>query len=344
MTYNLYVGVTYNLKGKASSPGAVTAVTAAAPDSDEPFDADAEYDDISTVLAIKSVLESAGARVGLYEALDDLPLRIIADRPDIVFNIAEGVHGRGRESHVPALLSFLRIPFTGSDETTMCVTMDKAIAKRLVASYGVNTPEYRVAAYGSDFSYDKLTYPLIIKPNTEGSGKGISAISVASDEAELRAALDEKLRAYKQDMLVERFIAGREFTVGIVGNGDEARVFAPMEIIFNSGERAIYSYEVKKDYKRYTRYECPPDISDGERAMIEDTAKTVYKALDCKDFARMDFRLAPDGKLYFLELNPLPGLAPGFSDMTILAEYCGVDYRSLILSVFDAALRRYGMA
>ena len=324
----LCVGITYNTKGLAS-PG--------------PVDAQAEYDDISTVLAIRDALESGGAKVNLYEALDDLPLRIIKDKPDIVFNIAEGVHGRGRESHVPALLSFLQIPYTGSDETTMCVTMDKAIAKLLARACGVCTPEYRMALYGSPFDYESLTYPVIVKPNAEGSGKGISDVSVAKSEAELRLVLDEKLSVYKQDMLVERFIAGREFTVGMVGNGEKLHVFPPMEIIFNAGDHGVYNYEVKRDFKRYTRYQCPPALDADTVSVIEDAARRVYKALGCKDFSRADFRLSADGVLYFLELNPLPGLAPGYSDLPILAEFCGVDYQSLILSVIESALERYGI-
>jgi D-alanine-D-alanine ligase len=152
------------------------------------------------------------------------------------------------------------------------------------------------------------------------------------------------MSAYRQDMLIEEYISGREFTAAILGNGEALRVFSPMEIIFKDKAHSIYSYEVKRNFRTFVRYECPPSSIDaGLRKEIEDAAETVYRALECRDLARVDFRLSPDGRLYFIEINPLPGLAPGYSDFPMIAGFCGMDYGALIRSILDNALTRYGL-
>ena len=326
------VGITYNLKKNINSALS---------------DAEAEFDDEDTILAIQNALETAGYDVALYEAAEDLPVRLIKNRPDIVFNIAEGMKGRGREAQVPAILNFLGIPFTGSDETTMCVAMDKALTKRLVASYGVNTPKYKVIRSSptdtDPLADTDLSWPVIVKPNTEGSSKGISDFSIVEDSAALRQVLAEKISAYKEDMLLEEYISGREFTVGILGSGNELRVFPPMEVIFNDKSHCIYSREVKKNPRQYVSYKCPAVIDAGLQREIEITAETVYRALECRDFARLDFRLSCEGRLFFIEINPLPGLAPGYSDFPMIAEFCGMDYTTLIQNILISALGRYNM-
>ena len=324
----LKAGITFNLKKNMTS--------------DIP-DAEAEFDDEETIRAIQGALESSGLVVELYEAAAELPLRLLQGRPDIVFNIAEGLAGRGREAQVPAILNFLGIPFTGSDETTLCIAMDKALTKRLVTSYGVNTPAYELVKKSGSFAKTALSFPVIVKPNSEGSSKGVSSLSIVWDPAALDRVLSGKISAYKTDMLVEEYISGREFTVGILGNGDGIRVFPPMEIIFTDKSKSIYSYEVKRNFKRYVRYECPPGIDAALRGEIEKTAETVYRSLECRDFARLDFRLSAEGRLYFIEINPLPGLAPGYSDFPMIADFCGVDYQTLIRNVLDSALLRYGL-
>ena len=328
------VGITYNLKKNISS---------------ELPDAEAEFDDMDTIKAIQNALESAGYTVVLYEATEDLPARLLQNRPDMVFNVAEGSRGRGREAQVPAILSFLDIPYTGSDETTLGIAMDKAITKRLTASWGVDTPRYRVFKSSGiipdagSLNGNGFSWPVIVKPNTEGSSKGISDVSVANDAAALQRVLAEKISTYKEDMLVEEYISGREFTVGILGNGAALRVFTPMEIVFGDKSHSIYSYEVKRNFRQFVRYECPPNIGLDLQNEMEETAKTVYNALECRDLARMDFRLSPDGKLFFIEINPLPGLAPGYSDFPMLAGFCGMDYTTLILNILESALTRYGL-
>ena len=306
-------------------------------------DAEAEFDDEETVYAIRDAIEAAGFSAELYEADDDLPVRLLQSRPGIVFNIAEGKNGRGREAHVPALCSYLGIPFTGSDETAMCIAMDKALAKRIAASAGVRTPDYRVVKSGILPGDPGLSFPLIIKPNSEGSSKGISNLSIASDRAGLNRILEEKMKMYQQDMLLEEYIDGREFTVGILGNGDKLRVFPPMEIIFGKGTSGIYSYEVKRNFRQHVSYKCPPDINAGQRKEMETAAETVFRVMECRDCARIDFRLSAEGRLYFIEINPLPGLAPGYSDFPMLAEFSGMDYTALVGCILENALARYGL-
>ena len=321
-------GITFNLKKNINS--------------DTP-DAEAEFDDMDTIRAIRGALIESGFSVELYEATEELPVRLSKNRPDIIFNVAEGTKGRGREAQVPAILDFLGIPYTGSDETTMCIAMDKALTKKLVSSFGVKTPEYMVVKYGAPIPGSGLSLPVIIKPNAEGSSKGISDVSIVKDAVALKQVLAEKMTAYRQDMLVEEYISGREFTVGILGNGETLRVFPPMEIIFRDKAHSIYSYEVKRNFRELVRYECPPSIDAGLRKEMEDSAKTVYRALECRDCARMDFRLSPEGRLYFIEINPLPGLAPEYSDFPMIAGFCGMDYAALIRNIMEGALTRNGL-
>ncbi len=326
----LRVGLTYNLKKGIKS---------------DVVDNEAEYDNIETVLAIKSALEAGNCCVELFEATEELPAKLTKSPVDIVFNIAEGSQGRGREAQVPAILNFMRIPFTGSDETTLCIALDKALAKRILATYHIRTPRYRVISKDQQKWSGGFTFPAIVKPNAEGSSKGISDVAVVFDMRELRSLVSQNISLYKQDMLVEEYIHGREFTVGVVGNGSELLVFSPMEIRYldQKNEYNIYSYTVKQNYKKLIRYECPAVISPEIEAEIMHTARKVYDILACRDFARMDFRLSPDGKLYFIEINPLPGLAPGYSDFPMIAEFCGMDYASLVQRLLSSALKRYGL-
>lgn len=309
-------------------------------------DMEAEYDSIDTVMAIKNALESIGCQVELLEAAHSFLDKLREAHVDIVFNIAEGLSGRGREAHIPAILNFLGIPFTGSDETTLCIALDKALTKRLLTSFRILTPKHQLMSHEGERIRHDLKFPLIVKPNAEGSSKGISNMAVVDDMEQLKHLLERNFQMYGQPMLIEEFIPGREFTVGVIGNGSEARVFTPMEIVYKEDQdgRNIYSFEVKKDYKRYVEYVCPPNLSPELQEKLMDIASKVYRVLQCRDFARMDFRMSNDNKFYFIEINPLPGLAPGYSDYPMIAEFCGVDYNTVIKMILNSALKRYGMA
>jgi D-alanine-D-alanine ligase len=326
----LKVGIAYNLK-KGFAAGAE--------------DMEAEYDSCDTIRAIKKVFESAGIRTELLEANSDFTQKVKEAEVDLVFNIAEGTQGRGREAQIPAILSFLGIPFSGSDETTLAVSLDKALTKRYLSTYQVQTPSYRYLKSPElphDFS---LRFPLIVKPNSEGSSKGISELAIVKNELQLSDILSRNFSLYREPMLVEEYISGREFTVGVLGNGSGKTVFEPMEICYLSTiqEDQIYSYQVKKNYKQYIEYRCPPDIDPKISEQMKKTAARIFDVLECRDFSRIDFRLSEDGTLYFIEINPLPGLAPGYSDYPMLADYCGMNYRTLILGILNCALTRCGL-
>ncbi len=325
----LRVGLTYNLKKHITSDVA---------------DIEAEYDNMETIQAIRNALQDENCQVELLEATKELPVKLSNHSVDIVFNIAEGIQGRGREAQVPAILNFYKIPFAGSDETTLCIALDKALTKRVLSTYHIRTPKCRVITKDRKDLSGSFPFPAIVKPNAEGSSKGISDVAIVTNKQELKNLVTDNINLYKQDMLVEEYIPGREFTVGIVGNGEDLRVFPPMEIVYlKQNQFNIYSYNVKQNYRKLIRYDCPAAISRETEQEMMNTAKKVYEILDCKDFARMDFRLSEEGLPYFIEINPLPGLAPGYSDFPMLAQFNGVDYASLVRGILKSALKRYGL-
>jgi len=190
---------------------------------------------------------------------------------------------------------------------------------------------------------DDLEYPVLVKPNAEGSSKGIPDACVAANSEELQELIARSMRRYEGDLLVEQYIEGREFTVGILGNEPELLVLEPMEIIFRKqkGSYKVYSFEVKRNFRDYIAYRCPPELSDDTKVQMVNHARTVYEAIGCRDFARIDFRLSQDDRVYFIEVNPLPGLAPGYSDFPMIAEFNGISYDQLICEMLSCALKRY---
>ena len=324
------VGLTYNLKKGIKS---------------DVEDIEAEYDNIDTVHAIKEALEQLNCKVELLEADVGIFKDLLEKKIDIVFNIAEGIYGRGREAQIPAILNFLKIPFTGSDETSLCISLDKALSKRILSTYGIRTPGYQLVFNINTGIDSNLRFPLIVKPNAEGSSKGISDCAVVCSMQELQQQLEKNFEMYNQTMLLEEFIYGREFTVGIVDNGEDTVVFPPMEIIYRNKEQKhnIYSFNVKKNYKEYIEYSCPALLENGLKSRLIDAAKKIYNILECKDFSRVDFRLSEQGEIHFIEINPLPGLAPGYSDYPMIAEFKGIGYKSIIKMVLNSALKRHDM-
>ena len=308
------------------------------------IDEEAEFDSAETVGAIASALRKTGLDVVILEADRDLPERLIRDEIGFVFNIAEGTGGRDREAQVPALLSLLEIPYSGSDALAMSITLDKALCKRIAASFGVRTAPFVLLSPGEEISLPPMRYPVLVKPNAEGSGKGISEHCVAKDADELRVLLETLFQNYGQDMLAETFLPGREFTVGLLGNGNGLTVFPPMEIVYEhptQGPYCVYSYEVKKHFREHVHYVCPARIPAEKAAEMAQAAKTVFRALGCRDLARVDFRMDEDGDPCFLEINPLPGLAPDYSDYPMAAEAAGLSYDELIAAVARCAMERY---
>lgn len=322
--------IVYNLKRKIAS---------------EVEDEQAEYDNISTVESLKKVFEKNGYSVCLVEEDRNIAENLKKENPDIIFNIAEGTRGRSREGQVPALADILGIPYTGSDATTLCISLDKALTKRIVSFYNVKSPDSIIISSQKDIEECNLKFPLIIKPLAEGSSKGISDISIVKNKSELIKVSSDNLSTYCESMMAEEYIDGREFTVGIVGNGFTTHVFTPMEIKFRKPTQdsyCVYSFNVKKDYKKFIEYKCPSDIDELLQNKMKEQALEVYNALECKDFSRVDFRIDRNGEIYFIEINPLPGLAPSYSDFPMLAEFCGMSYEETVIKVLDSALQRLG--
>jgi D-alanine-D-alanine ligase len=306
-------------------------------------DDEAEYDSPKTLQAIREAIASYGHEVVDLEATSDLPILLASTPVDVVFNIAEGFKGRSRESQVPALLELLDIPYTGSDPAALNVSLDKALAKRMVKTHGVLTPDYLVMNTGKErLPKDMPPFPLLVKPVAEGTSKGVTKKSIVRDEAELREVAREMIAKYRQPALVEEYVAGREFTVGLLGER-RPRVLPPMEIVFldASDPTPIYSFEMKQDWNDQIRYEVPAKLTPRELDRLERAAREVFAALGCRDVARVDFRMDALGRIYFIEANPLPGLTPGWSDLVLIAQAAGIEYRALIGEILSFAIRRY---
>ena len=318
------VGFTYNVKRTH--------------DSDE----HAEFDPPETIIAISNALARQGFIVVHLEATPDLP-RVLAEADvDLIFNIAEGVEGRNREAQVPALCELLGIPYTGSDSATLAIALDKALCKKVLSQHGILTPKFQVMETGRERLDGELKFPLIVKPNAEGSSKGIGTASVVDSEEELRAKVTAIIDRYKQPALVEEYIHGREFTVGLLGSKRRLRVLPPMEIRFKdeANERPVYDYVVKQEWEKHVEYECPAKLTESENRLVEKVARATFAALECRDFARVDLRMAPDGKVYVFEVNPLPGMTPGYSDLVLISNAAGMDYDQLMGEILVGGLRR----
>jgi D-alanine-D-alanine ligase len=324
----LRVGFTYNMKRVDSKAG---------------NDAEAEYDPPETIDAIRTAIESLGHDVVPLEANSELPQRLAEAKVDLVFNIAEGLSGRNREAQVPALCELVGIPYTGSDSATLALALDKALAKRILRQHGILTPEFQVMASGREKLHPWLQqrFPLIVKPNAEGSSKGIASSGVVDDEAGLRNAVKEIIDRYRQPALVEEYIYGREFTVGLLGD-KKPRVLPPMEICFKdaSKTRPVYDYEIKQEWEKHVFYECPAKLAAPELRAVERAARETFIALDCRDVARIDLRMNAQGQVYVLEVNPLPGLTPDYSDLVLISKAAGIEYRTLIAEILAGGLKR----
>ncbi|HEX7842705.1 MAG TPA: ATP-grasp domain-containing protein [Kofleriaceae bacterium] len=303
-------------------------------------DDEAEWDPPETIIAIANALARQGHIVVHLEATPDLP-RVLAEADvDLIFNIAEGVEGRNREAQVPALCELLGIPYTGSDSATLAIALDKALGKKVLLQHDILTPKFQVMESARERLSPDMKFPLIVKPNAEGSSKGIGSTSVCDTEDELRAAVRSIIERYRQPALVEEYIAGREFTVGLLGD-KRPRVLPPMEIKFKKDtKRPVYDYAVKQEWEEHVYYECPPKLTEAEQKAIEKIARATFWALDCRDVARVDMRMDADGRIYVLEVNPLPGLTPGYSDLVLIAQAAGMEYDQLIAEIMVGGLRR----
>lgn len=300
----------------------------------------AEFDSEATVEAIESAVAACGhipERIGHGR---QLCARLAAgNRWDLVVNIAEGLRGRSREAQVPCLLEMFGVNYTFSDPLVCAATLDKAFAKRLVRDAGLHTAPFAVVAGEEDIHRIALEYPLFAKPVAEGTSKGIDARSRINGPGALRTVCRRLLRRFRQPVLVEQYLPGREFTTAILGTGAEARVLGSMEIALRAGVPcADYSYEIKERCEEFVDYR--PAEPGPLRQEVDELALAAYRAFECRDAGRVDTRLDAGGRPCFLEINPLPGLHPTHSDLPIIAALEGMPYIDLIGAILGSASRR----
>ncbi len=299
----------------------------------------AEFDSEETICAIEETLQDLGHKTERIGNIYELTKALAAGkRWDLVFNIAEGFRGKGREAQVPGLLEAWGIPYTFSDSFIMALTLDKGATKSFLCKHGIRVGQYSEIREISDIDNLKLEFPLFLKPIAEGTGKGIRGSSTVYNYFELRDLTQSLLQEFNQPVLAEEFLPGREFTVGIWGTGAKAQVIGIIEIVFNSPEsNCIYNYETKANYKELVTYKpCNEPISE-EIALL---ALQAYKALGCRDAGRVDIRLDKHGNPVFMEINPLAGLHPIDSDLPILSRLHGIQYKTLIEKIVDSASER----
>jgi D-alanine-D-alanine ligase len=314
----------------------------------------AEWDSPATIAAVESALSRLGKVVRL-EAKEDFPERLRQARPDIVFNIAEGFHGVNREAHVPAICEFYGIPYSGSDPFTLTLCLDKARTKETLAFHGIPTPKFLLVEKLADLYRvaEKLTLPLFVKPVHEGSSKGITDSNLCRDRDQLFRQTEFLLQNYRQPVLVEEFLPGKEFTCAVLGNGDEAMVLPLVAMNFESlpeGALPIYSFDAKFVWDRPENpldiFQCPARITRELQASIERVTLDAFRVLGCKDWARIDVRLDADGSPNVLEVNPLPGILPDPADNSCLpkaARAAGIGYEELIQNCLKYAAARQGV-
>jgi len=308
-----------------------------------PEDAFEEFDSEATVGHICDALAALGHEVFRLPAGRGFVDALREARPDIVFNIAEGEGGRCREAHVPAVLEMLGFPYVGSDPLTLSVTLDKPVAKRLVASEGFPTPPFRVFRSPDEFDALPFPCPVIVKPAFEGSSKGVRLSSRATTIGQAKEMVRFVTETYRQEALVEAFVPGAEVTVGVLGN-DPPKVVGMMEVAPKKvpPSEFVYSLEVKRDWENQVAYRVPPALPGATLEEIGRCALGAYRALGCRDFSRIDFRLDAAGTPQFIECNPLPGLSPGYGDLPIMASRMGIPYLSLIREILSHAVARLG--
>jgi D-alanine-D-alanine ligase len=327
------VALTYNLKKK--DPG-------------KPADYFSECDSEETINSVVEALKVKGHSV---EAIDvEYPALFSyfkKNRVDMVFNIAEGMHGRFRESEVPAVLDYLNIPYTGSDTFSLALALNKTLTKKILKAENIPTPNFQLFVKGDEVLDASLKFPLIVKPNCEGSAKGINKTNVVANASDLRAKVKECINIYRQEALVEEFIEGKELTVGILENG-KTRVLPILEIDFSNCQKSgeyFYSWKMKefqgnRELGLVPEFHCPARLTKEIEEKVKDVALRTHRAVGCLDISRTDIRLDKFNVPYVLEINPLPGLDPKESNFPIMAYAAGMKYADLIEAILLSASER----
>ena len=322
----MLIGLTYDLRDEYLQMGFTE-------------DETAEFDREDTISSIENTLAELGYKTQRIGHIKNLVSRLNqGDRWDLVFNIAEGMYGAGREAQVPALLDAYKIPYVFSGPLLLALTLDKALTKIIVRDAGVTTPDHAVVYDKADIQKVTLSYPLFVKPLAEGTGKGIDPESVVSNPKQLEKKCLDLLDRYRQPVLVETYLSGREFTAGIVGTGEEARCIGVIEIILKeNAEKGVYSYVNKEECEERIIY----SLTDQEAVnACSSLALQAWKCLRAEDGGRVDIRFDHQGNPHFLEINPLAGMHPEHSDLPILAGLHGIPYRELMKMIMDSAIRK----
>lgn len=304
----------------------------------------AEFDSEETISDIENALKSGGHEVIRIGKIQNLLERVFIQKEkfDIIFNICEGVDGRNRESQVPLVLELSGLPYSGSDALTMGITLDKAMAKRILSYHKLPTPRFIVVYSESDLENFSLPFPVIVKPLQEGSSKGLSDNSVVKDFSRLKEQIKWLIDTYHQPALVEEFIIGQEFTVAIIGNKKPV-VLPPVQIsILGKVDLGEDFYRHELLYSNVVAYVCPAQIEKKLEEKISKLALESYQILDCRDFGRIDLRVDQGGQPYFLECNPLPNL--GRKDVfPLVSKAIGISYNEIVLRILHYAAQRYGI-
>lgn len=313
---------------------------------DRDYEDEAEFDSEPTVEAIKCAIEANGYETIKIEADRNLSHNLLESNIDVVFNIAEGLYKQAREAQVPALCDLLNIEHTGSDASCLALTLNKSITNRVMASEGILVPKSKVVAIPFKKLTHSLNFPIIVKPNMEGTSKGIYDSSVVENDQELLLKAADLGGKIKTPLLLEEYILGKEITVGLIG-GIYPKVLGILEIKFKTGRAKypVYSFAAKQlenqlENEIFTMV-CPAQLDKRLEKRIIQFARKAYVLAGCRDVARIDLRIAENGKIYFLEINPLPGLSPGFSDLTIIAQKTGMSYETLIGNILKPAVARW---
>lgn len=319
----------------------------------------AEWDTRDVVEAVRDALNShPDVDCEIVEAVPEVALpRLMVRKYDIVFNIAEGMHGPAREAQFPAVLEMLGIPYTGSGPWTLATALDKARTKEVLAFNQIPVAHFATTSDIGTTLFKLLpdtSYPVVVKPLNEGSSKGVKNSSFVNSDEELRREIVRIRNDYHQAAIVEEFLPGREFTVAVLGNGKNARVLPIVEIVLSElpeHARNIYSYEAKWEYdvpdSPLNIFRCPAEIAEELRREIEDIVLRTYNVLDCKDWSRIDVRLDAGGKPNIIEVNPLPGILPNPEENSCFpkaARTAGMSYNDMMLAVLRAGCERYGIA
>ena len=298
----------------------------------------AEFDKEETIAGLEDALHKLNhhtERIGHARKL--MKELLGGKRWDIVFNICEGMYGDSRESLVPALLDAYRIPYVFSGAVTLGISLNKAFAKQIIRDAGINTPPFMVVNQPEEVKHCQLTFPLFAKPIAEGTGKGVEDCSVINTPEQLAEICLYLLNKFKQPVLVEEYLPGREFTVGVVGNGPDASVVGVMEVKYGDGVNSVYSYTNKENYEGRIQYK---PVTGEWLEQCTDISLKAWNALKAYDGGRVDVRIDRFGKISFIEINPLAGLNPIHSDLPILCRMNGIEYPQLIGMIMDAATKR----